>query len=95
MRDVYWSHFVYVGCLPAPVDISKRNEAVPDAYAAGVIMNIRGAYSCPSIDMFHGHEVAPYSEPVPASLEPMQVVPGGAWTYAANSTDTLPCGRVK
>ena len=54
-----------------------RNEADSDAYAAGVITTSRGAYSCPLIDMFHGHEIIPYSEPVPAGLEPMQVVPVG------------------
>lgn len=64
-----------------------RNEVVADAYAAAVITTSRGAYSCALIDMFHGHEITPYNEPVPASLEPMQVVPGGAWTYETNSTD--------
>ena len=70
-----------------------RNEAVSDAYEAGAITTSGGTYSCPSIDMFHGHEITPYSEPVPASVEPMQVVSvrelpdGGAWTYEANSTD--------
>ena len=44
--------------------------------------------------MFHGHEITPYNEPVPASLEPMHVVPvrelpdGGVWNYEASSTDT-------
>jgi len=52
-----------------------QNEAVSDAYAAGVITISRGASSCPLIEMFHGHEIAPSSEPVPATLEPMQVVP--------------------
>jgi hypothetical protein len=56
-------------------------------------MTSPGTYSCPLIDMFHGHEIIPYSEPVPAILETLQVVSvrelrdGGAWTYEANSTD--------
>jgi hypothetical protein len=62
-----------------------RNEAVSDANAAGVITTSRGAYLCPLIYMFHAHEINPYSVPVPASLEPMRVVPvrelpdGAAW----------------
>ncbi len=64
---------IVVVCL---VQWIYRNEAVSDAYAARVIItSLVKAYSCPSMDRLHVHEIIPDIERVPASIEPTQVEP--------------------